>query len=87
MLFLSFGGDDLALKRLSAAQHARNSVHIPHPQVGELAHQTQGVGIFAIGEYPCRHAPLVGAFCFGDDLALKRLSAAHRAGRFGFNPY
>ena len=35
----------------------RNPVRIPRPKVGELAHQTQGVGIFAIGEYsggaPC----------------------------------
>ena len=26
-------------------------VHMPLPKVGELAHQTQGVGIFAKGEY------------------------------------
>jgi len=27
-------------------------VRIPLPQVGELAHQTKGAGIFAVSEYP-----------------------------------
>ena len=32
----------------------QNPVRIPRPKVGELAHQTQGVGIFAVGEIPTR---------------------------------
>ena len=40
-----------ALSDLLCAQSAQNAVRIPRPKVGELAHQTQGVGIFAAGEY------------------------------------
>jgi len=33
-----------------------NSLRIPHPKIGELAHQAQGAGIFAAGEITLRDA-------------------------------
>ena len=36
----------------SASEAQRNPVRIPRPKIGVLAHQAQGVGIFAEGEIP-----------------------------------
>ena len=41
--------------RHRAPKAQRDPVRIPRPKVGELAHQTQGVGIFAVGEIPGIH--------------------------------
>ena len=49
----------------SAEPLARHGVRISHPKVGVLAHQTQGVEIFATGEYPeTERPPRGGLFSF-----------------------
>ena len=60
MVGFSFGDDGLALHRHSERDARRKPVHIPRPKIWELAHKTQGAGIFAYGEYPAKPTtPLV----------------------------
>ena len=47
-----FGGATPSSSRAPHAAGARNPVRIRRPKIGELAHQAQGVRIFAEGEIP-----------------------------------